>query len=127
MPDHSLEPWTWMTTRHGYCGIADAQGKSVLHARTSFFKDTYIDVSNIDACRILACVNALAGVPDEALKDLVLLDGRCVEQRTGLAELIYGIADRAALLTAKGGKRRSVEECTGLSDVEPTDKQETPK
>ncbi len=61
--NHSPEPWK--TLKHDIgCGVQDSQS-AIAQCWRSEARDTATDVANAD--RIVACVNALAGVPDEAI------------------------------------------------------------
>ena len=66
---HSPEPWTTKTGQGDAVSvIVDSQGESVFGVvSTGYDEAGYVDVSDADESRIIACVNALAGIPDDRI------------------------------------------------------------
>jgi hypothetical protein len=73
MSDHSKEPWEYTDDRYD---ILDAGGEAACWT-------VFTVVSESDATRIVACVNALAGMRPEAVKGLVEAVERFVHECAG--------------------------------------------
>lgn len=70
MSGHTKEPWSLFGVDQHIMGIsyADAISRGVSHAQWSH------NCSPEDARRIVACVNACAGVPNEVLEKFTVID-----------------------------------------------------
>lgn len=72
---HSPEPWkTLKNTIDSSQGICDANGVEILFARgpgVRCFASAYGGIHGEDARRIVACVEFLAGVPQQVLEDML--------------------------------------------------------
>lgn len=112
MTDHTKEPWYVKELRNGDCFIS-AEKSPAMPYGPEIMGDDYTGYGDEeakleDARRIVACVNACAGIPTEALPNLL-------EQRNQLLEALEAAAKwvgdnetieliDAAIASAKGAK-----------------------
>lgn len=88
MAEHSPEPWSQREFPvgmefDGYFRIVDATEHHVATVPSSTMHGEPIGDGPSNARRILACVNALAGVPDEVLEAFGKLARRILSERIG--------------------------------------------